>query len=374
MNETDRREAKDGVTAERGQEVSPPSSDPKSPRKAAKRKARMPFGGVAHLVRTNYELKAGVRKLQRADLNAILAGPALDEGERTALLELARTDTTLQQTKQLLLLSARTEAPKLVNGLREFGRAVLTSHPMFHGNAMEGVLANPQSMSMDGAVAKLASANVKMVNDDGDKPIPKSQVERTRTNAIHCLLLLLRSSQGTSVLRIQRALQKYVWAPKARRHRTENQKLEALVASRDPTAASVTFTLLDDEAVLQGQKAEAATRGEQRAQTRAQGLEERLTELEARIRETEEQYAELREQLDEAQQGHAATDARWRDNYETLKGRVLNRLNRESSLLEEGLHALKRESPKVEVMIDHAERAIEGLKKEAEQIRRSTTA
>ena len=374
MNETERTEAKDGDGTKQAQEPSPQSGEPTSPRKEAKRKAKAPIGSVAHLIRTNYELKAGVRKLQRADLGAILAGPALEEAERVQVLELARTDATLQQTKQLLLLSTRTEAPKLVNGLREFGREVLTSHPMFQGNAMQGVLANPQSMSMDRAVATLASADVKMLNEDGDKPLPKSQVERIRTNAFHCLLLLLRASQGTSLLRIQRTLQKYVWAPKTRRHRTENQKLEVLVASRDPTAASVTFALLDDEAVMQGQKAEAATRSEQRAQTRAQGLEQRLAELEGRLGETEGQCAELRERLDEAEQAHAARDARWRDNFERLKGRALNRLIVESSLLEEGLHALKREPPKVRVMIDHAERAIEGLKGEAAQIRRSTTA
>ena len=285
MNETQRKGANDGDGTDQAQEPSPQAGDPKSPEKEAKRKAKAPIGSVAHLIRTNYKLKTGVRKLQRTDVRAILSAPALEEADRAQLLELARADTTLQQTKQLLLLSTRTDAPKIANGLREFGRQILTSHPLFQGKAMEGVLANPQSMSMDRAVATLASADTKMLNADGDKPLPKGQVERIRTNAIHCLLLLLRASQGTSLLRIQRSLQKYVWAPKARRHRTENQKIEVLLASRDPTAASVTFALLDEEAVMQGQKAEAATRGEQRAQTRAQGLEQRIAELEVRLRE-----------------------------------------------------------------------------------------
>ena len=82
----------------------------------------------------------------------------------------------------------------------------------------------------------------------------------------------------------------------------------------------------------------------------------------------------LRERLNEETQAHSARDARWRDDYETLKGRTLDRLIEESSLLEEGLHALKREPPKVRVMVDHAERAIESLKREAEQIRRDTLA
>ena len=374
MNETERAEAKDGDGPQQAQEAAPRSDDPTTPRRETKRKAKAPIGSVAHLIRTNYERKAGVRKLQRAEVAAVLAGPALEDAERARLLELARTDTTLQQTKQLLLISARTDAAKLVNGLREFGRAVLTSHRMFHGSAMQGVLANPQIMSLDRVVATLASADVKMFNEDGDKPLPKSQIARIRTNAIHCLVLLLRASQGTSLLQIQRALQKYVWAPRARRHRTESQKLEALVASRDATAASVTFALLDNEAVIQGQRADAAARSEQRAQTKIEALERQIANLEGRLRESEEQCAELRERLNEAEQAHAAKDARWRDDFERLKGRVLNQLIEESALLEEGLHALKREPPMVRVMIDHAERAIEGLKGEAEQIRRSTAA
>ena len=55
-----------------------------------------------------------------------------------------------------------------------------------------------------------------------------------------------------------------------------------------------------------------------------------------------------------------------------MKGQTLRRLNEDSALLEEGLHALQREPPKVGVMIDHAERAIDGLKRAAERIGRET--
>ena len=374
MNETERMAA-DGE--EKPQQVAEPARQTgasQRTRKGEKRKAKPPVGSVAQLIRTNYEIKTGVRKLQRADVRAVLTAPGLEEAERTELLELAQADITLQQTKQLLVLSMRTAAPKIANPLREFGREVLGTHPLFQGSAMAGVLANPQSMSMESAVAALASADTKALSAGGEKPRPKSQVERIRTNAIHCLLLLLRANQGVSLQRLQRSMQKHVWAPKARRHRTEDEKLEVLLTSRDPAAASVTFAMLHDEAVVQGQRAEASARGEQRAQTRAQGLEQQIEELERKLRETEGRCAELRAELEEAKQTHAAKDARWRDDYETLKGRTLNRLIEESTLLEAGLHALKREPPKVRVMIDHADRAIEGLRREAEQIRRDTTA
>ncbi|MDE0457171.1 MAG: hypothetical protein OXI15_07765 [Chromatiales bacterium] len=161
MNETERMEADGEEKPQRVAEPTGQTGASQRARKGEKRKAKPPIGSVAQLIRTNYEVKTGVRKLQRADVRAVLAAPGLEEAERTELLELAQADTTLQQTKQLLVLSMRTAAPKIANPLREFGREVLGTHPLFQGSPMAGVLANPQSMSMESAVAALASADTK---------------------------------------------------------------------------------------------------------------------------------------------------------------------------------------------------------------------
>ena len=58
------------------------------------------------------------------------------------------------------------------------------------------------------------------------------------------------------------------------------------------------------------------------------------------------------------------------DAYESLRGKVVRRLEGELSLLKEGLHALRRDPPKVAVMDDHADRAIDGLTREINQLRR----
>jgi hypothetical protein len=43
-------------------------------------------------------------------------------------------------------------------------------------------------------------------------------------------------------------------------------------------------------------------------------------------------------------------------------------LREEKDLLEEGLHALRKDPPRVHVMQDHAERAIEGLQNEINRL------
>ena len=87
MNETERMEA-DGE--EKPQQVAEPTRQTAASqrtRKGEKRKAKPPVGSVAQLIRTNYEIKTGVRKLQRADVRAVLTAPGLEEAGLVILLD-----------------------------------------------------------------------------------------------------------------------------------------------------------------------------------------------------------------------------------------------------------------------------------------------
>ena len=372
MNETESTRADAGGRERNSDQSQQSDAAPEAPKKTAKRAKRPPIGSLTELIQTTYGTKAGVKTLQKADTKALLSGSALNEADRDELLKLARSDNALEKTKQLMLLSVRSEAPKIANGLREFAREVLKRHALFQRPAMAGLLANPQSMSMDTAVGTLLATDVKVLTSHSDNPLPKSQVDRCRTNGARCLLLLLWATQGTSLHRIQRCMQKHLWDPKARRYRSEKQKFEALITSRDPNAASVTFGLLEGQVREQEQRAETAARAEERALTSTRRLEQQVTELEDKLRQTSGECEQRRQQLHDSTEAHSTKEAHWRHEHETLKGQTLRRLNEDSSLLEEGLHALRRDPPKIGVMIDHAERAIDGLKRAAERIRRDT--
>ena len=77
----------------------------------------------------------------------------------------------------------------------------------------------------------------------------------------------------------------------------------------------------------------------------------------------------LKNELQERTQSYQTDIEHLQDDFERMRGNVLRKLKQELSLLEEGLHALKKETPKVHVMIDHAERAIDGLKDEVNRLR-----
>ena len=94
-------------------------------------------------------------------------------------------------------------------------------------------------------------------------------------------------------------------------------------------------------------------------------------DLAAAAREAEERATAFDEQLQRERLEEEDQKAYLRSDYEELRGRVLHRLRQEVTLLDEGLHALRKQPPKVHVMEDHAERAIDGLKKEIARIRAS---
>lgn len=341
----------------------------KPPETTARRAKRPPFYSFAELIQTTYETRVGVKTLQKADTKALLSAPPMKGSERDKLLELARSDKTLEKSKQLVLLSLRSEAPRISHYLRDFARDAIGCHELFRQQRTADLLTNLHGTSIDAVAAIFMTSNVKLLTERTENPLPKRQAEQCVRNAVHCVLLLLWVAQGGSVERILRFLQRHSWSKKAKRYRSEKQQLEALVISRDPTAASVTFTLLERRALELEQQAEAAARSQERVRTRSQRLEQQLTAVEDKLHQTTGECERLRQELRESIDTLATKEAHWRHEYETLKGRALRRLNEESSLLEEGLHALRREPPKVSVMIDHAERAIDGLKRVAERIR-----
>lgn len=371
MNENELTKLDAGDRKRNGEQIQQTDSPLKGQNTTAKRAKRPTISSFAELIRTTYGARGGVKTLRKADTKALLSAPPLNESERDELLELARSDKTLEKSKQLMLLSMHnSEASRISNLLREFVLDVMRRHILCEQQAIADLLANLHSVSMDIAVATLMTSNVKLLTEHNENPLPKTQVERCVTNAVHCLLLLLWMTQGASIERIQHCLQRYVWGPNAERYRSEKQKLEALVTSRDPRTASVTFTLLDRRLLEQEQRTQAATRAEEHARTRIGQLEQQVVEVQEKLHQKTGECKQLRHELCESTEAHATKEAHWRNQYETLKGHTLRRLNEESSLLEEGLHALRREPPKIGVMIDHAERAIDGLKQAAERIRR----
>ena len=148
------------------------------------------------------------------------------------------------------------------------------------------------------------------------------------------------------------------------------QKLRALTSSRDRAAVATAFAVLEMRVQKEAQIAAGAQKAKKQAVERAQELQDRVTQLENDLRSARADVTTLSGRLDSAKQDHDNERAYLQDDYAQLRGRVVRRLREEVALLSEGLHALRRNPPKIHVMDDHAERAIDRLKRELDSLKR----
>ena len=95
-----------------------------------------------------------------------------------------------------------------------------------------------------------------------------------------------------------------------------------------------------------------------------EAVKKSLSELQMEIESKDKELASLRKSMDEAATACDEAIARERDDYSRLSGRLLRSLRADVVLLNEGLHALRRDPPKINVMTDHSERVLDGLRKE----------
>lgn len=328
---------------------------------------------VDQLLREIYSGKFKRSTLKKEELTAMRHASKSGEPKKEEILNLALSDRTLDRTRQLILLGGKLGETIIAEQIREFVREVLQRHPAFGMKSLTDVLKNfPESATENRAIELLMSQDYASLSwPAGIEPMKKKELEQCKENAVYCLLLWFWAKGETSVEHIQRHLEKYLWKPDAKRYKTDRDKLRVLTKN-DHAAASIACALFEKQALQQSQRADAAQKDEERAIAREQRLRNELTDAKEKLTTSQTEIDRLEKELEREKQTHADDRVHLKDDYERLRGQVLRRLNDELSLLDEGLRALRRDPPKVHVMVDHAERAIDGLKRDMEQLRENS--
>lgn len=323
------------------------------------------------LLRAVYGKKRRRLKLKKGEIAVIRSALKLEASERQELLGLSALDRTLERTRELMLLCVELlDVPGLPGQIREFVSEVLRRHPAFQkqplGQLLENILDGPTEE--DVLRALISQHYDSLPWPEGSNVPTKKEAGQCRMNALWCLLLWLRVTRGTTFDRIQRYLYTSIRGPSARLQKTDSQKLRVLMNVRDPAAIAVACESLEKQVFEQDQQATAARIGEERAVLRATALEKEVARVKAELLDANAYVERVTQEIASTRRTHEDELAHQRNDLEELRGLVLRRLREEVSLLEEGLHALRREPPKVHVMVDHAERALHGLKCEIKRL------
>ena len=326
---------------------------------------------VSQLLRSVYTGTFKRSILKEPELFAMQVAPKIRRSEWEELLTLASFDRTLDRTRQLMLLGDGIGNHAVAIRIRDFSGHVLRRHPIFRIRSLAGVLENLGGVRTDDrAIRALTSHDYSSLSwSNHREPLKKSETSQCKTNAVYCLLLWIRATRGISVEAIRRHLQEHLWKPHAKRYETETKRIRVLMSKRIPAAALIACMLVEKQTLDQGRRADAARRSEERAANRALKLKAELVETRASLTKAQAEIDRLEKELIQKIQEFRNEQVYLKDDYEKLRGRVMRCLKDELSLLNDGLHALRREPPKVYVMVDHAERAIDGLKREMERLR-----
>ncbi len=167
---------------------------------------------------------------------------------------------------------------------------------------------------------------------------------------------------------IAECLFEVLWSPAATSLKENTLRLKVLTEVSNLSATGVVGQIYAAQAAALRRTADKARRMQKSLEDENRRLHEENENVREHLEDSLKKFKNLSEQLIKEQQAHDYTKLCLEDDIEKLRSRMLRRLKAEVTLLDEGLHALRRDPPKVHVMEDHADRALDGLKNEIEYL------
>jgi hypothetical protein len=349
-----------------GAEASAPADVSKT---AKARPARVPLQTLEQMIDLAYDRK-GQRISLTPKVRAQLAQvPKLDDAARSRLLDRARADLMLGVPRQLLAIANDLDRyGRLREELLAFIGAALRAHPVFASEELftrqspiEGEPAHALA-----AVARLDLATIGQLAQAGIRK--KAQLVELRRNALYSLAAWFLQRRDTPVEDLVAILFAHLWSREADGLKNPGKRLQRILELRDPAALGVACGKFAELAREQSRVAESSRKAAAESLQKLEALSTKCDGLQRDLHDQKEELSLFKEAQVREQQQHSDAVVHLRNEFERLRTRALRNLRNEIVLLEEGLHAARLSPPKLHVTLDHAERAIEGLKQEAKRL------
>lgn len=301
--------------------------------------------------------------------------PKLDDEALARLSTIAQADTLFSVPRQLLLISHEIQTyPALRAAIRNFVKATMLASPLLAAEEIVGVIQNlPESLAIEEAINTVLEAAIPPGSNNAKKEgIKSSQIAELRANTAYCLAVWLHETRNVSLEEVTDALYRSLWTSSAKEVRDERAKLRTLTEVRDTAALGIACDEFRRIAGERSRRADAAQVTIDNAKSEINKLTDELQllrqETAAQISSLEANVAETNARVEQLRVDAQHVETHLQDDLEELRTRVLRRLKADVSLLEEGLTALKRDPPKINVMVDHGERVTDALRVEIKRL------
>jgi hypothetical protein len=298
----------------------------------------------------------------------------LDDAALSRLLKLAKGDTLLAVPRQILLLSQEVAGlPSLKAALTSFVANVMLRHPIFSDARVQGALRNlPEGLPPAEALARVAAFEPSPGAEA--EPFKGGDLRDLRYNAVRLFVTWLAVNRSLNSEELSSLLFQVVWQPAAKDLADDNARLRALTDIGQAAGVGLACQRFRQQAI------EAWTQQDQ-AQREAISLRDRLSAAETQLADTAQQLEDVRAELQALRESSAAEmeDLRrqravekthLQHELEQLRGRLVKRLTDSVDMLEVGLSALRKDTPRVPVMVERAEHVVDALRAEVQQLRK----
>jgi len=297
----------------------------------------------------------------------------LDDAALSRLLKLAKGDTLLAVPRQILLLSQEvTGLPGLKAALTSFVSNVMLRHPVFSDAGVQGALRNlPEDLPPAEALARVAAFEPSPSAEA--EPLKGGDLRDLRHNAVRLFVTWLAVNRSLNSEELSSLLFQVVWQPAAKDLADDNARLRALTDIGQAAGVGLACQRFRQQAI------EARTQQDQ-AQREATSLRDRLSAAETQLADTAQQLEDVRAELqalrdssavemEALRRQHAVEKTHLQHELEQLRGRLVKRLTDSVDMLEVGLSALRRDTPRVPVMVERAEHVVDELRAEVQELR-----
>lgn len=296
-------------------------------------------------------------------------------GERESeLLRIAEKDVTLAVPRQLVFISREFQGyPSLRNELLGFVKRAVLQHPLFREQPALTLFINQGDFSPSALEAMRLIQAFGTTKDSQDSELSRAELDALHRNAAYLVAVWLREMRGRSLHDVAELLFQGVWSKASDSIKDDTDKLRALTDISELAPVAIACAVFQQQAEEQTQRAaqsaaEAMQLRQERDSLRAEmeGLSAELSALkdllESERRETQERLAKL-----ESTQDVKVTHLR--DDNQQVRHRLVKRLVSDVEQLEIGLSALRNPNPRVEVMMQRAERVVDALRAEIAKLR-----
>lgn len=291
-----------------------------------------------------------------------------------ALPEAAKVDLTLECTKKLFRAAFQSRSAVLAQGLVEVGRLALLSHCAFHHSTVEACINASDDQSRDVAALEILSAqDYSVLTWPAEMPsLSQQRSRRCRQSAILCLICWLAIARRLKSEEVCAYLDKYIWKMQTNVPRSDQARTTSLISASPSSfkVTSVVSTLSGEQnAILRRALTDQSHRlrtMEADGRRSAKALEDSQRNLTAE----KSSRTEVERDLANEKANHAATRVHLQDDYERLRSRLSRNLESASLLLNDGLQALDRDPPKLDIVDHHMRLVQDAIRAEIEWLKR----